>query len=409
MNVPLLIARRYLRARKSHNLINIISMVSVAGITIGTMGLIIVLSVFNGFGNLVISLYDSFDPDIRITPAEGKLFDPVMKDSLAALPFVKAVIPVIEENALLRYRDRQSIVTLKGVTADFTKYTGLKDKMIDGKPVLEDNGQPFMIAGGQIAYSLGLRLDDPFHNVAVYLPRKDVSVQTAMLDPTAAFSSAYIFPSGVFSIQQDFDAKYVLVPLAFMQRLTGNTQEVSALEVMLKSSSDVTTALPVIEKIAGNKYAVKDRSQQHAFIYKILRTEKVAVYLILGFILLIATFNLLGTFTMLIIDKREDLEILKSLGADAKMMRNIFLYEGLMISAAGALTGLFLGGLLCSIQQVFGVIRLENGEGFVTESYPVHMQAGDFLLVAALVFVLGYIASWYTSSQILKRQGITIQ
>lgn len=407
MNVPLLIAKRYLRARKSHNLINIISMVSVAGITIGTMGLIIVLSVFNGFGNLVLELYNSFDPDIRITPVSGKFFEPEIQKELAAQPFVKTVSPVLEENALLRYRERQSIVTLKGVSPEFTAATAFKEKIIDGRAVISENGQPLMIAGGQIAYELGLRLDDPFQSVSVYLPRKEVSVQTAMMDPTAAFSTAYIFPSGVFSIQQDFDAKYVIVPVDFMRELTGNKTAVSALEIQLKNDQDVASVLPRIEKIAGNKLEVKDRSQQHAFLYKILKTEKVAVYLILGFILLIATFNLLGTFTMLIIDKRADLEILKSMGADKRMLQQVFLYEGLMISLAGAAVGLLLGAILCAIQQYFGVIRLENSEGFVTESYPVSMQVNDFLLVTAIVFILGFTASWFTSRQILKRQGVT--
>lgn len=406
MNVPLLIARRYLRARKSHNLINIISMVSVAGITIGTMGLIIVLSVFNGFGNLVLSLYNSFDPDIRITPKEGKFFTPSIQKELAAQPFVKAVIPVIEENALLRYRERQSIVTLKGVTDEFTRYTGLKNKIVDGRAVISENGQPLMIAGGQIAYSLGLSLDDPFHNVAIYLPRKDVSVQTAMLDPTAAFSTAYIFPSGVFSIQQDFDAKYALVPIEFMRELTGDSVRVSSLEIILKDPSETEKAMPKLQEIAGSELEVKDRAQLHEFLFKILRTEKVAVYLILGFILLIATFNLLGSFTMLIIDKKDDLEILRNMGADHKMLQRIFMYEGLLISLSGAIAGLIAGAVLCGIQQYFGIIKLENGEGFVTESYPVNMQLNDFVIVTAIVFCLGYIASFYTSRQILKRQGI---
>ena len=407
MNVAFLIARRYLRAKKSQNLINVISMVSVAGITIGTMGLIIVLSVFNGFGNLVISLYNSFDPDIRITPVEGRLFEPTISDELKALPYVKGVIPVLEENALLRYRERQSIVTLKGVTDDFPSMTGLHDMMIDGAAKLRSENQPMLIAGGQIAYSLGLRMDDPFHSISVYLPRKDISVNAAISNPASAFSTAYIYPSGVFSIQQDFDTKYVIVPIDFIRELTGDTNSVSALEVMFRPDADDDKALAEISALAGNKFIVKNRAQQHDFLYKILKTEKIAVYLIFGFILLIATFNLLGTFAMLIIDKRDDLEILRSMGADSKMLQRIFLYEGLMISLSGAFAGMLIGGILCAIQQKFGVLKLDNAEGFVMESYPVSMQFNDFLIVGILVFVLGYLASWYTSRQILKRQGIT--
>lgn len=406
MNVAFTIARRYLVAKKSHNLINIISLVSVSGVAIGTMGLVIVLSVFNGFGNLVVGLYNSFDPDIKITPVKGRVFEPdaFKEKQLAALPYVQAVIPVLEENALLRYRERQYIATVKGVPDSFLEYSGVKGKMIDGKAKLHDGSEEFMIAGGQIAYSLGIQLDDPFNGISVYLPRKDVSVSTALLDPTAAFSVKALHASGVFSIQQDFDSKYVLVPINFLRDLTGTTSGITALEVMLKKDADADKSRNEIAAITGNDFEVHDRLQQHDFLFKILKSEKFAVYLILGFILLIAAFNLLGTFTMLIIDKKEDLNILSGMGAGTKLLERIFLTEGLLISVGGAAAGMLLGAVLCFIQQHFGVIRLENAEGFVTESYPVAMMASDFIIVFLIVFTMGFISSSYTSKQIVKRQ-----
>lgn len=400
------IAKRYFVARKSHHIINIISLVSVIGVAVGTMGLIIVLSVFNGFGDLVLSLYNSFNPDIRITPVKGKTFDP---DSSAfplitAMKEVKAVTFTLEENALLRYRERQYIATVKGVSDAFTETSDLQSKIIDGSALLKEGERDFLIAGGHIAWSLGMRPDDPLHTVGVYMPRKEIDAGTAMLDPSSAFSSRTIATSGVFSVQQDFDSKYVIVPLRFMRELTGTDKNITSMEIAAVPGTDLKILTEKIRAATGNRYEVKDRAMQNDFLYKILKSEKLAVYLILGFILLIAAFNVFGTLTMLILDKRDDIRVLGNLGADSGLIRRVFLLEGLLISIGGALIGMITGALICGIQQYTGVIKLEQAEGFLVDAYPVRMYVPDFLIVFGIVFIIGFTASWFTSRHIVTRQ-----
>ena len=379
------------------------------GVAVGTFGLIVVLSVFNGFGNLVLELYNSFDPDIVITPKEGKTFLPE-KASVSLIRNLKAVEAVtysLEENALLRYREHQYIATVKGVDASFVKTSDLATKIVDGSYYLQKDSVNFMLLGGQIAYSLGLSLEDPLHSVSVFMPKKGLDASTAIMDPNAAFSQRNISASGVFSIQQDFDSKYVVVPLRFARELIGQDKNISAIEIKLNNGVNEAS---VIEKIKSSRnfgrknFEVKDRLQQHDFIYKILRSEKLAVFLILSFILLIATFNIIGSLTMLIIEKKKDIAILLSMGVDIPMIKKIFLLEGLFISLSGAISGLILGALICFAQQTFGIIKLENAEAFIVDAYPVSMQAIDFVIVFVTVFVIGFCAAWFTSSQLVKKQ-----
>lgn len=405
MNLSLEIARRYLVAKKSHNVINIISIVSIIGVMVGTMGLIIVLSVFNGFGNLVLSLYNSFDPDIRITSTYGKTFDPDSANisAIKKIEGIKYVNVSLEENALLRYRDRQYIVTLKGVSDDFINATNLQNKIIQGRLALQQGDTNYAIVGGQIAYSLTLNVDDPFHSLGVYVPKRDVDA-SSLLDPSEAFTSKNIYAAGIFSIQQDFDSKYVVVPLRFARELIGHDKNISAIELKLNDGVKEESVIQKIKSLAGKNFEVKDRLQQHDFIYKILHSEKLAVFLILSFILLIATFNIIGSLTMLIIEKKKDIAILLSMGADIPMIKKIFLLEGLFISLTGAIVGLLLGALICFLQQTFGIIQLENAEAFIVNAYPVSMQAIDFVIVFITVFVIGFGAAWFTSSQLVKKQ-----
>ncbi|MFN8154904.1 MAG: FtsX-like permease family protein [Bacteroidia bacterium] len=407
MKLAWTIARRYLFAKKSHHLINVISWVSVTGVAVGTFGLIVVLSVFNGFGDLVMSLYNSFDPDIRITAAEGKTFQ--FSDSLqrefAAEKGISETTLVLEDNALLRYMDRQYVVTVKGVSESFFKTSDLREKVIDGEALLQQGDADFMLAGAQIAYSLGLRPNDPLHHVTVYMPRKGIDPSYALLDPSEAFSQESINTGGIFGVQQEFDGKYVIVPLRFMRRLTGEETAISALEIKAGNPEEAEALTARLSEKLGNRFQVKDRLQQHEFLYRIILSEKVAVYAILGFILLIAAFNLFGTLTMLILDKRDDLQTLYTLGADLPLAKKIFLLEGLLISVGGAFAGMVLGAIVCGIQQAFGVIKIGGGEGFLTEAYPVAMRPMDFVIVALVVFVIGYAAARYTSGVIVKRQS----
>ena len=407
MSLAWTIARRYLFAKKSHHLINVISWVSVVGVAVGTFGLIVVLSVFNGFGNLVLSLYNSFDPDIRITPVAGKTFEPSdsLLRELTKAQEIAGITYVLEDNALLKYADRQYVVTVKGVSDSFLSTSKISDKIIEGRAVLQDGDINYMLAGAQIAYSLGLRPDDLLHRVNVIMPRKGIDPAYASLDPSEAFVQQPIVASGVFGIQQDFDAKYVIVPLRFMRDLTDKPTALSALEIQLKAGINEADSRTHIQQICGGQFQVKDRLMQHDFLYKILQSEKIAVYIILGFILLIAAFNLFGTLTMLILDKRDDLQTLFHMGADLQMAQRIFLLEGLVISVGGALAGMLLGAIVCGVQQLFGVIKIGGGEGFVIDAYPVAMQPVDFIIVFTIVLVIGFSAAWYTSKTIVSRQA----
>lgn len=403
MNTSFFIAGRYLFAKKSHHVINIISVVSMVGVAVGTFGLIVVLSVFNGFGNLVVSLYDQFDPDILITVKEGKSFDPEEAgiSKLKGLTGIDIAAEVIEENALFKYRDKQYIGRIKGISNEYGKLSGIKSKLLDGSFMLLNDSVNFCVLGSMVAYSLNINLNDPFYPLMVYLPRKSEEV---LLNPMDAFSSDVIHPAGVFAIQQDFDSKYMLVPLQFARDLTLESKKVTAIEILLSPGTNKDKIFNDVSRIAGDRFYIKDRIAQHDFLYKILKSEKLAVFLILGLILMIATFSIIGTLTMLVIEKKKDIEILNSMGASRSLITNIFLTEGILITGVGAVSGLITGWLVCFLQQQFGLIRLENGESFVIESYPVAMQVSDFFIVAVLIFGIGLIASGYTSTRLVKNQ-----
>ncbi len=400
------IARRYFAAKRSHHLINIISKISVAGVCVGTMGLIIVLSVFNGFGNLVLNMYDSFDPDIVITPAKGKFFNPEEAhiDKIKALSSVSVTTYTLEENVLLRYKERQFIATLKGVSSTYFQSSDLQTKIIDGSPILRHGDLNFMIPGAGIAYSLGLKLNDPVSRINVYLPKKGIDPSSALMNPDEAFSQRTIAASAVFSVQQDFDNKFAIVPIDFIREMMGEEKKISSIEIKLKKGVDQQTAAQEIQQLTGAKFKVKDRFQQHDFLYKILKSEKAGVYLIMCFILLIATFNVFGSLTMLIIDKKKDILSLINMGASVSFIKKVFFIEGLLISVFGAGIGMLLGGGICFAQQRFEIIKLGDAENFVTNSYPVAMQLNDFILVAVIVLSIGSLAAFVTSRLIVKRQ-----
>lgn len=404
----LFIAKRYLFSKKSHNVINIISIISVIGVMVGTMGLIIVLSVFNGFSGLVISLYDSFDPDIKISPVRGKSFDPAQLDTnkIKKVPGVEILSWSLEENALIKFSDRQFIGTIKGVDDNFFKIANISDKIVDGELLLHDKDQNYALAGAGIAYSLSLVLNDPFNQLSIYVPKKGKPV--SMLNPEDAFNISLIKPIGVFSIQQDFDSKYVLVPLRFAREIIDSPGKISSLEIGLLPGTDEEIAGEQIKAVTGNSFKVETRLQQHEFLYKILKSEKWAVYFILSFILVIAIFNIIGSMSMLIIEKKKDIGILNALGAENKMIKNIFLLEGILITMSGAVTGLLIGGIICYLQQEFGFIRLDNNESFLISSYPVEMQVLDFLYVLGIVFAIGFFAAWYASSKITAGDQVAL-
>lgn len=403
MNFPFYIARRYLVSKKSHNIINIISGISILGVTIGTMALIIVLSVFNGFEGVVVSLFNAFDPDLKITPAQGKTFrlSEIPGDSITKLPGVIHLTEVIEENALLRYHDRQCIATIKGVGSGYQGFSPLDSMLIEGNFILEQDSNMFAVPGVGIADVLGLDLVDPGSVISVYVPARHASI-TGM--PDESFNLGVIRPSGIYSISAEFDIKYMLVPLSFARDIFDYPEEISSVEIMLSPGTDAKQVQKKVSALCGDKFVVKNRFEQQEVLYKIMKSEKWAVFLILSFILFIATFNVIGSLTMLILDKRRDIAVLRSMGANDKAVRKIFLTEGLLISLLGALAGIAMGALVCWLQQHYGIVKLKGGSGaFIIDAYPVKMKIMDFVWVFITVFLIGLAAAWYPVRKIAQK------
>ncbi|HHZ64659.1 MAG TPA: ABC transporter permease [Flavobacteriales bacterium] len=391
MRLPLFIARRYLFSRKSQNAVNIISGFSVVAVSIGTLALVVVLSAFNGLENLVISLFDAFDPDIKITAVEGKTFNASSfpKEAIQKLDGLAYYVDVIEENALLEYRKQQYIGTIKGVEDAFLKMTGLDTMMTAGILQLEEHGVPQAIVGQGIANSLGISVNDQFNPLTVYMPKRGLK---KTLNPNDAFITRKIHTSGVFSIQKDFDIKFVLVPLSFARDLLQYDQQISAVEIAIKEEANMHDIQEEIRQIVGSEFNVANRYEQHDFLYKIMKTEKWAVFLILTFILIIATFNSIASLTMIIMDKKKDIGILWGMGAEISLIKRIFFNESMMITFLGNISGLFIGSVICYLQQKYGLIKL--GENFVTDSIPVSLQAQDLVYIFLTVTVIGLLASW---------------
>ncbi len=402
MNLSLFIAKRYLFSKKSYNAINIISLVSVCGVTLVTAALVVILSVFNGLEEVVVSLYNAFEPDIRIMPAEGKTIDTNVfpKDAVVKIPGVVNYCEIVEENALLKYKDKQYIARIKGVDSSFIKMTGVDSMMRRGNLMLEQGENNFAVLGLGVEYYLSASLKDYINPIEIYVPKRG---KKGSLNPAEAFNIKSIFPSGTFSIQMEYDQKYVLVPKRFAANLLDYENKVSSIELGLKPATDLDDTKEELKKVLGNSYTVKDRFEQHELFYKILKSEKWAVYLILTFILMIAIFNITGSLMMLILDKKKDIGILRNMGAETSLLRSIFINEGMMISMSGALIGLLLGFIICAAQQYFGLVKLEGSGSFVVEAYPVKMQATDFIYIFLTVFLIGLLASWLPVAKVLKK------
>ncbi len=395
MKTAFYIARRYLISKKSVNVINIISGVSVAGVTVGTFALIVILSVFNGLDTSIKSLFSSFDPDIKISVAKGKSFDlnEGNFEAIKNLSGISSVTPVVEEDALLRYGDRQYFATIKGVPANYSEISGLDTTSItSGRFMLESGRVPFAIVGQGVAYylSVGLNFTDPVH---IYTLKKGTSGRPSLAN---AFNHSAIYASGIFQNQQEIDSKYVLVPFGYAQELFQMENRVSAVEIGLNPNISEDQAKAEIIGLLGEKFVVKTQFEQHELFYKVMRSEKWAIFIILGFVLVIASFNILGSLSMLIIDKKADIAILQSMGANQKLVRTIFLFEGWMISLAGAVFGLILGILICWIQIEFGLLKIPGNEGsFIFSAYPVEIRISDLLAIFLLVTGIGFLAAWY--------------
>jgi lipoprotein-releasing system permease protein len=401
MKLSLYIAKRYLFARKSRNAINVISSISVAGVMVGTMALITILSVFNGLEEMVRSIFSTSDPEIRITPVKGKVFTPdsLTLRRLSSTDGVSVFAMTLEENALLRFEEQQYIATVKGVSLNYAGVTDLDTAMWDGSFILQgENGRPYAVAGLGVANYLGMRLNF-VSPLAIYIPDRKAKIRGT---PDNEFTRKYIYLSGIFAVEQEFDSKYVFLPIDFARELLGYTDEVSSIEVRMIPGADGKKTQKAIREVMGDGFLVQNRYEQQEIFYKVMKAERLAIFVILTFILIIASFNIIGSLTMLIIEKERDINILRSFGANNRLIRRIFIYEGWMISFIGTVLGLFLGFMVCAAQQHFGIVKLA-GESLLIDAYPVRMQLSDFLIVAATVLAIGYAAAWYPVHYLSRR------
>ena len=393
MKLPFFIAFRYLISKKKHNIINVISAISISGITFGTMALIVVLSVFNGFEALVITMFNSINPDLQITVREGKTFelDSVQRTQIKNLKGVIYFTDVVEENVLLKYKDKQHIAIIKGVSEDFFKMSKICELVFNGNCAVKEGDVNYALIGNGVATVLDINTDDYINLLSVYVPRKGTH---SLTDPTKAFNNRLLQPGGLFSVEYEYDSKYIITDLNFARDLLSYNNEVTAVELGIDSRYEIEKIKNEVQKIVGNNFEIKNRFEQQELMYKVMKSEKWAVFLILTFILIIAVFNVIGTLTMLVIEKKRDISILWTLGATNKLFKQIFFIEGILISLFGSLLGLFLGGLICWIQQAFGVIALDSGQSFIVDAYPVKIEIVDFFMVFATVMVIGVIAAY---------------
>lgn len=400
MRLPVFIAWRYFRSGKSHHIINQISRISMIAIAVGTAALVVVLSVFNGFESLVASLFNTFDPDIKIELAEGKTFDAgnIDREKIESIPGIISYTEVIEDNVLLRHDDKQYIVTMKGVSRDFLKNNPLDSMLISGN--LKMPGRNSAIAGYGVAYYLNINYNELPADVSVYVPNRTANNFSIMSN---AFSIDDIKVTGIFSIQQDFDTKYVLVPIGFMRSLMDYSNEITCVEIRLEPGVKGESIEKQIEAICGENYKVLNRFEQQKSLYKIMRAEKLAIYLILTFILIIAAFNMIGSQTMVMLDKQKNSAILSSLGATKETIRNVFITQGLIVSLLGAMSGLAFGAMVCLLQMKFGLIRFDTGTTFVVNAYPVVMQWGDFVLIFLTVTGISLFSALFPASKITSK------
>lgn len=406
MNFPFYIVKRYLFSKKSHNAINVISAISVCGVALATMALVCTLSVFNGFQDLVATFFTAFDPQLKITAVSGKVFDGedarIVK--LTEIPEIELITRTLEDNAMVKYQDRQAMVVVKGVEDNFEQQSAIDSILYGrGNPVLHDEVADYVIPGMGLVSVLGsgVRFLDP---LVVYAPKRGSKVNLS--NPSFSFVSGKLFSSGlVFAVSQEkYDMNYMLTSLDFARRLFQYTTEVSSVEVKLKEGCSVAQAKQKITALLGNEFRVQDRYQQQADTFRIMEVEKLISYFFLTFILMIACFNVIGSLSMLIIDKRKDVLTLRNLGANDRLVIRIFLLEGRMISFIGAVAGILVGLLLCFIQQHFGIISLGSSAGsFVIDAYPVSIHLTDILLIFLTVLLVGFLSVWYPVHYFSKR------
>ena len=406
MSFPFYIARRYLFSKKSTNAINIISVISMVGVAVATMALVIVLSVFNGFHDMVASFFTQFDPQLKVVPVEGKTVasdDPVLTE-LRQLPEVDVATESVEDMAVAVYAGHQAMVTVKGVDDNFSSLTHINEIVYgDGQFQLHAADLEYGTMGIRLAQELGtgVRFGQYIH---IYAPRRDG--QLDLSNPQEGFEvDSLIMPGVVFATRQGkYDRDYIVAPIGFARRIFDQQGMLSSLELRLKDGSDLTSVKRQMRRIAGDRFRVLDRYEQQADTFRIMQIEKLLAYIFLTFILIVASFNIIGSLSMLIIDKKDDVATLRNLGADDRQIRQIFLLEGRMIAALGAIAGIALGLLLCWLQQTFGLVGMGAESGmFVVNAYPVSVHYSDVLIVFLTVIAVSWLAVWYPVRYISRK------
>jgi len=405
LNVALYIARRYFVAKKSTNAITVISWISVLAVAVGTSALIIILSGMNGLTGLVQTLYNSFNPDVKITAISGKVFtaDSAFIMQLKNVNGVAYLSKTLDDNMLLKFNDQLQITHIKGVDENFTNVTRFDTLVVEGNYLTSQKNNQLVLGKG-VAYRLGIGLSNMFTPVSVFCPKRGTS---SSINPEDAFNEEKCNATGFFSINDDFDFTYGLMNYETARSLLQYpTNNVTALEIALLPNADVDVVKKEIEKIAGNKFIVKNKYEQNDVLFKTLKTEKLWTFIILAFILLIATFNIIGALTMLIIEKKKDVQTLSAMGADVTLIRKIFMTEGLMIIFIGASIGILIGYILCLLQQHYGFVQFD--EGYIVNAYPIEVRFSDFVLIMTTVLCAGFIAAIYPI-RVFTKQGLKVE
>jgi len=391
LNVSFYIAKRYLFAKKRRNAVNIISWISVISVAIGSSALVIVLSAFNGLEQLVESLFESFDPDIRIEATQGKVFDPsnIPFNEINKMEGIADYTKVLEEISGIRHQEQEVIATLKGVEASFLETSKLSEKIVDGQAILTKDEHNYALIGYGLATELRLNTATTAPILTLFSPKRKV---ISSIDPSQLVYSAKISPSGIFYISPEFDYTYCVLPLSFLQNMLDYQNQISAIEIKVKDEREIEKIAADLSVLLGENFSVRNRYEFNELIYKTNKTEKWITFLILIFILIIASFNILSSLSMLIIEKKKDLFTLKSLGLKQQSIKNIFFTEGLLINLLGALVGILFGVVICLLQKHLGIVPLEGG---IVEYYPVEIEWLEIVYIAFTVIIIGLLTSWY--------------
>lgn len=407
MNLPLKFARRYLFAKKSTNAINIISGIAVGGIAVGTAAIILILSVFNGFEDLIKSLYGSFNPDIKVTIIEGKVFEPDEKKigKIKKIDGILEVSKTLSEVSFFEYGESQDFGVLKGVDEVFDSVSKVDNNIIRGNYHVADEEMSYAVIGAGMEYKLSVVVGDQGQSLGVYMPNRKKKIGFA--GAADVFKRRYLPVTGVFAIQQEFDDNYVITSLDFAQNiLSYRNGEIDALEIKLSEDADESDVKSAIKQIMGKEFYVKDRYEQEEAFFKLMNMEKWMAYAVISFALLLLAFNIVGALWMLVLDKKKDIAILKSMGGTDDLVRNIFLTEGLALSFFGAMIGFVLSLIIYILQKTVGIVKLQGGANLLIDTYPISIQAFDFVLVFATVMFIGLLAAWIPSIRTKNIQPI---